>query len=107
MKQTAISRLESGNAGLPNIDTLLRIAKSFDCGLIVRFAPFSEILRWSDGIGHRGLVAPSFEEDAAASSAYIEEKTTTGNTSGKRGSTANTTLWEPSMTDPKTATTGG
>src|SRR3954470_24944561 len=44
--QNAIYRLESPKAIRPNISTLERIAEYFDVGLVVRFAPFSEIADW-------------------------------------------------------------
>lgn len=44
MKQTAISRLEGPNHGIPTVKTLLRIASAFDCALLVEFVPFSELV---------------------------------------------------------------
>lgn len=63
MKQTAISRLESGEAGMPNLSTLLRLASAFDVALVVRFAPFSELIDWSMKIAERGIESRSFDHD--------------------------------------------
>ncbi len=63
MLQTAISRLESPEHGRPNIDTLLRLASAFDVALIVRFAPFSELVDWSLALGDTKLAIPKFSED--------------------------------------------
>lgn len=63
MKQTAISRLEGGEGGLPNLGTLLRIAQAFDVVFAGRFMSFSELLEWSADIGSRGTAVPSFGDD--------------------------------------------
>lgn len=49
MNQNAISRLESPDYGKPTLKTLKRLAKAMDVGLIVRFAPFSELVDWLSG----------------------------------------------------------
>jgi DNA-binding XRE family transcriptional regulator len=64
MKQTAISRLENPDYGNLSVNTLKRIAKAFDVGLIVRFAPFSEILRWRFSMNQRDMAPPAFSMDA-------------------------------------------
>ena len=52
MPQTVISRMEKPGSGNLTIKTLLRLASAFDVGLIVRFAPFSEIVDWANGQSH-------------------------------------------------------
>jgi transcriptional regulator with XRE-family HTH domain len=49
MTQNAISRLESVGYGKPTITTLKRLAAALDVSLIVRFAPFSELVDWVSG----------------------------------------------------------
>jgi transcriptional regulator with XRE-family HTH domain len=61
MNQNAISRLESADYGRPTITTLKRLAAALDVSLIVRFAPFSEVLDWVSGTPHvnEGLTSDS------------------------------------------------
>ncbi|MEO8520975.1 MAG: helix-turn-helix transcriptional regulator [Acidobacteriota bacterium] len=48
MAQGRISLLENANyEGAVNVKTLVKLAAAFDVGLIVRFAPFSELAEWS------------------------------------------------------------
>ena len=47
MAQGRISVLESIDyEGVVNVKTLVKLADAFDVGLIVRFAPFSEVAEW-------------------------------------------------------------
>jgi hypothetical protein len=50
----------------PNIETLRRVAEAFDCGLMVRFVPFSEMARWSEKFDPEAFHIPSFDEDTYA-----------------------------------------
>ena len=68
--QNAVYRLENPKSTKPNISTLERIADFFGVGLVVRFAPFSEIVDWSFNLDQRSLVVPSFEDDPG----FIERK---------------------------------
>lgn len=71
LPQSAIARLENPDtAHSPNIKTLLKMASAFDVALIVRFAPFTELAHWVEGVPYevKGLspktLAPlSFAED--------------------------------------------
>src|SRR4051794_60727 len=45
--QNAIYRLENPLYGKHSVSTLKKVADFFDVGLIVRFAPFSEIADWT------------------------------------------------------------
>jgi transcriptional regulator with XRE-family HTH domain len=69
MKQTAISRLENPDYGNLSVNTLKRIAKALDIALIVRFAPYSDVVRWRLGMSQRDMVPPAFVNDSALSSA--------------------------------------
>jgi transcriptional regulator with XRE-family HTH domain len=46
MKQSRISAIETPGAVNFNLETLVRLASAFKVGLIVKFVPFSEMLRW-------------------------------------------------------------
>ena len=63
MLQPRISGLMTPGKTRPNIETLRRIAEAFDCGLIVRFAPFSELARWLEEFDPESFNVPSFDED--------------------------------------------
>jgi transcriptional regulator with XRE-family HTH domain len=72
MNQNAISRLESPDYGKPTISTLKRLAAAFDVSLIVRFAPFSEIVDWvsgtprlNEGLTTESLAVPTFAQEEA------------------------------------------
>ncbi len=70
MLQPRISGLMTPGKTRPNIETLRRIAEAFDCGLIVRFAPFSELARWSEEFDPESFSVPNFDED----SGFIDRK---------------------------------
>src|ERR1035437_3412429 len=70
MLQPRISGLMTPGKTRPNIETLRRIAEAFDCGLIVRFAPFSELARWSEEFDPESFSVPSFDDDTG----FIERK---------------------------------
>lgn len=55
--QTVVSRMENPDSGFLSIKTLLRLASAFDIGLIVRFAPFGELIHWAESVPYevRGL----------------------------------------------------
>jgi DNA-binding XRE family transcriptional regulator len=72
MKQTAISRLENPDYGNLSVNTLKRIARAFDVALIVRFAPYSELVRWRSTMSQADMAPPSFDQDADMSSNATE-----------------------------------
>ncbi len=70
MSQNAISRLESSERGHPTITTLKRLAEAFDVALVVRFLPFSKLVKWVSGtpfieygLSTESLAVPNFEEE--------------------------------------------
>ena len=64
MLQPRISAMLKPGKVRPNIETLRRFAEAFDCGLLVRFAPYSELVRWSEEFNPEGFAVPSFDQDA-------------------------------------------
>ena len=68
--QNAIYRLENPNYGRPNISTLKKLADYFGVGLVVRFAPFSELVEWTLSMTPASIDVPSFEDDVG----FIERK---------------------------------
>lgn len=63
MKQNAVSRLESMDYGNLNINTLLRLAEAFDCGLLVKFVPFSRLVTEFEDVSPFALEVAEFEDD--------------------------------------------
>ncbi len=57
--QNAISRLESPAYGKLTLQTLLEIAKGFDVGLVVKFVPYSKLLKEYEDVSFDALSAPS------------------------------------------------
>jgi len=71
MLQPRISAMLKPGKTRPNIETLRRIAEAFDCGLMVRFVPFSELAHWSERFEPDSFNVASFAED----SGFIDRKT--------------------------------
>jgi transcriptional regulator with XRE-family HTH domain len=63
MSQVRISVLEDPSYENFSIKTLKRLAEALDVALIVRFAPFSEMLGWLSTLGPNKLAVPRFTED--------------------------------------------
>jgi transcriptional regulator with XRE-family HTH domain len=61
--QNGVFRLESPRYGKHNISTLARVASYFDVGLVVRFAPLSEIVDWTLGLNPESIDIPDFSHD--------------------------------------------
>ena len=68
--QNAIYRLENPKYGKHNISTLKKIAKFFKVGLVVRFAPLSEIVDWTENLSERSIDVPEFSRDTG----FIERR---------------------------------
>jgi transcriptional regulator with XRE-family HTH domain len=63
MLQPRISAVLKPGKVRPNIETLRRFAEAFDCGLLVRFAPFSELTKWSESFDPEKFDVPQFDAD--------------------------------------------
>jgi transcriptional regulator with XRE-family HTH domain len=61
--QPMISRYENPDYGKYSVTTLLELARVFDVALIVRFARFSELLRWDLHKTSNTLQPPNFAND--------------------------------------------
>jgi transcriptional regulator with XRE-family HTH domain len=68
MLQPRISAVERPGYGRVNIETLRRLASAFDVALIIRFAPFRELIRWADSFSPDTFGVPSFLDDVQISS---------------------------------------
>lgn len=72
--QNAISRLESPKAGKPTIKTLLRIARVFDVGLLVRFVPFSFYGDVIEALDSTHIEIPSYGDELRAEGLTVGDK---------------------------------
>ena len=63
MTQSDISKLEDSNCGAPSLETIVEIAKSFDCALSVKLIPFSHLAYESKKLGEVDLYVASFTEE--------------------------------------------
>lgn len=63
MKQERISVLENPSY-TPSLSTLEKLANAFDVGLMVRFVPFSDLVKWDINLSSEVLEVPSFDEDS-------------------------------------------
>jgi transcriptional regulator with XRE-family HTH domain len=73
MLQPRISAMLRPGKTKPNIETLRRIADAFDCGLMVRFVPFSELVRWSERFDPDAFAVPDFATEDVASLAALPD----------------------------------
>lgn len=64
LHQSRISVFETPGAANVTLETLAKIAAGFKVGLIVKFVPFSEMLRWEDNYSQDTFdVLPRLEQD--------------------------------------------
>jgi transcriptional regulator with XRE-family HTH domain len=65
MKQPRISAMERPGETQFNLETLIRLAAVFKVGLIVRFASYSEMLRWENEFSQDTFDVVDLEKDTA------------------------------------------
>ena len=61
-RQESISQWEDPSYGKYSLSTLKDLAIAFDVGLMVRFAPFSELVKWNTNLTPERIAPPSFVE---------------------------------------------
>jgi transcriptional regulator with XRE-family HTH domain len=64
--QSNVSRWEDPTYGKFSLQTLLEIAAAFDVALIVRFAPFTELLETVADLSPHRLAIPTYDEEIEA-----------------------------------------
>jgi hypothetical protein len=64
MKQSRVSAMERPGSVQFNIETLIRIAAACKVGLIVRFVPFSEMLRWENDFNQDTFSPLTIDQDS-------------------------------------------
>ena len=62
-QQETISQWENPNYGSYALKSLKALASAFDVALIVKFAPFSELVRWNTNLTPERLAPRSFSEE--------------------------------------------
>jgi transcriptional regulator with XRE-family HTH domain len=62
--QNAIYRLENPKYIKHNVSKLKKIAERFKVGLVVRFAPLSEMVDWSNNLSETSIDVPDLDHDA-------------------------------------------
>jgi transcriptional regulator with XRE-family HTH domain len=65
-QQETISQWEHPDYGSYTLSSLKTLAAAFDVALMVRFAPFSEVVEWNANLTPDRLAPPSFAEEQAA-----------------------------------------
>ena len=75
MLQPRISAIERPGGSKLNLETLLRLAGAFDVGLVVRFAPFSEMVRWAEEFSPDTFQVPSFTQEQEAEAEFESRET--------------------------------
>lgn len=63
IKQSRISLLEDPNYPGFSMATLKKLASGFDVGLVVRFVPFSDLVKWELNLSSESLGAIGFNKD--------------------------------------------
>ncbi len=63
MHQSRISMFETPGAANITLETLSKVAAGLRCGVVVKFAPFSEMLRWENSFSPDLFNVPRIEED--------------------------------------------
>jgi transcriptional regulator with XRE-family HTH domain len=63
MKQARISAMETQGRVNFNRETLVRMAATYGVGLIVKFVPFSEMLKWENDYSQDIFVVAKIEDD--------------------------------------------
>lgn len=63
-RQETISQWENPDYGRYTLNTLRELAAAFDVALLVRFAPFSELVDWSINLTPERLTPPNFDEES-------------------------------------------
>lgn len=64
--RTVITRIEDPNYGSLTLKTLYQIASAFDVALLVKFVPFSRLVREYEDVSHAALSAQSVSDEAEA-----------------------------------------
>jgi transcriptional regulator with XRE-family HTH domain len=101
-RQETICQWENPNYGRYTLKTLGELAAAFDVALLVRFAPFGELVEWSISLTPERLAPPCFD-DELQSMPRVPQDLTTLDFSSEPALRRGSTLWAagvPSDGDP-------
>ncbi|MFI5117481.1 MAG: helix-turn-helix domain-containing protein, partial [Terriglobales bacterium] len=84
MHQSRISMFETPGASNLTLETLARLAAAFKVGLVVKFAPFSEMLRWENEYSQDAFHVTAIDADLD----FIEPEVAQGGTESVSDSAA-------------------
>lgn len=70
MAQPRIAVLENPDYDKYTVNTLKRLASALDVGLIVRFAPYGEVMDWVMGFSPNAINVPTFDDERKISQSY-------------------------------------
>lgn len=73
--QNVISRLEDPNYGKLTIQTLLEIAAAFNVALLVKFVPFSRLVKEYEDVSPKGLSVKSIDKEIGELEQWAEQDT--------------------------------
>jgi transcriptional regulator with XRE-family HTH domain len=79
-KQSVISRLENPDNGNPNIATLIEMASALDVALLVKFVPYSRLLKEYEDTTPHALNAKSIADDVHGLSVWVSDTVEAKNT---------------------------
>jgi transcriptional regulator with XRE-family HTH domain len=82
MLQPRISAIEKPGKSKLNLETLRRIARAFDVGLLVKFVPFSELIGWSDSFDSEEFEISDFKSEFPDTEAHLDSKHVRGTVIG-------------------------
>ena len=71
--QSVISRLEDSNYGKLSLSSLLKLASAYDVALLVKFVPFSRLLREFEDASPQALSAKEFMEELPQLAAWADD----------------------------------
>jgi len=72
LEQGTISRIENPDYGQLSFETVLAVARGFDCAFIGRFVPFSQLRTLVEDSPERDDLVPTFEQEDAEITSYTE-----------------------------------
>src|SRR5208337_4706095 len=72
LHQSRISKFETPGDANVTLETLARLAAALKVGLVVKFVPFSEMLRWENGFSQDQFDVARIEEDTTFCTPELE-----------------------------------
>ncbi len=62
-QQSAVSRMEDPSYGAHSLETLVQVARAFDCALLVKFCSYSQLAHESENLSAAAQYASPFSEE--------------------------------------------